>query len=299
MAENKFLNKDKKNNEFTNSSAYNKAKEMESGFVKSRKANPEEASQNDKVKLNSESQVKTEKKTKVKKEVFTAEQEGIGNSKQKNYGAYQITLSPSLCMTVFVTLAITLAFVFLFGFILGKGMISEPIMAEPEKFNPQTQSTVSENAENGEQPENIDQILPKEELKFLTTLKAESNPETEVEEIEPEQEQISSEVAQESLAIPKAQPQGETNQIASIDQVFDYDVRVAAFRREEQADNLRQKLEGGGFRTKKIVETDEKGNWYFVHIVMRAKEKQFQENIGLIKDFAIRDYIVKEKKAVE
>ncbi len=199
-------------------------------------------------------------------------------------------------MTVFVTLGITLFFVFLFGLIVGKGILSDPIVIESEINKQKNEISIVDNFDQEQQiprannsPESShDEILPKEDLKFLTTLKTENEDIKELEEaeiIENKNEQLN-----QGLKKPVEQ--------AKLNQTFDYDVRVAAFRKESQADTLREKLEGGGFRTKKVIEKDSKGNWYFVHIMMRAKEDRFEENIELIKDFAIRDYIVKDKKAV-
>ncbi len=294
------------------SSAYTKAKEMEHGFVKSRKAvkkNEEDEHKFDT--LNTvdekpdfsnldvqEEEVKKEnedllpvKKEAEKKEIFSldtvAESDTLEIKTSPVKEGYQVSLSPSLCLTLFVTAVITLAFVFLFGLIIGKGMMSEPDLESSENINMHDEQ--KNNASNSDLvgdkklSEEYEKVLPAEELKFLTNLKKET-------EKEPEK----------TIEDDKKIDQPEKKQeVDPADQIFDYTVQVAAFRNADQADILREKLEGEGFRTLKKTNKDSKGNWYLVNVLMRANQERFLENVSLFKKFAIKDYLIKGKVPVE
>lgn len=247
------------------SSSYKKADNMESGFIKV----VESKQTNEKtIPPTPQNEIQDTKST-------------TGKAISKVTQGYQITLSPSVCITAFVTLLITVAFIFLFGLIIGKGMIPVTIQEKPEKLQPQMQLSESQQTPHD--------VLPKEELQFMTALKVETPKESEVDTQTRTNEQNLSDAIGERH-----------DEIIPSSRNFDFNIRVAAFRNGDQADTLREKLEGAGYRTRRIVEKDSKGkNWYFVHVLLRGSEVRLKQAQEEFKKFAIRDSIIKEQKEVK
>lgn len=263
-----------------NSLAKNKADGMESGFIKTRR-NPlqKEAANSGVININqnisnTKIQPDPNKHTNLEDNFRnTKHTENSENSTNNKKNSLQITLSPSACITALVTLLVTISFIFLFGLIIGKGMVPAPSKAEPEKLLPESQIAKEKT-----------EILPKEKLQFMTNLK------TETVEKPPTDEKPS--IKAETKIIPPTK-------IIPSTRIYDFNIRTAAFRNDVQADTLREKLEGAGFRTLKIIEKDAKGNWYFVHILLRGTETKLEEAREIFKKFAIRDSIIKEQKEVK
>ena len=87
--------------------------------------------------------------------------------------------------------------------------------------------------------------------------------------------------------------------LANINKKYDYDIRVAAFRNEDQADKLRIKLETDGFRTRRNVKADDKGNWYYVHVLLIGTEERLRKSRERFKKFGISDTIIESKTELE
>lgn len=258
--------KEEKSLDYVQSSSFKKADNMENGFVKI--AEPKNH--------NEKSSSSTQRK--LEQDLENKEEKSFDNKVQ----GYQISLSPSLCITAFVTLLITMAFIFLFGFIIGKGMMPVQELAEPEKLQPQMQVADTSSVMPQE-------VLPKEDLQFMTTLK--------VEPAKKKEHDVDKHAMEQNLADAIGEKHDE---IIPSSRIFDFNIRVAAFRQAEQADTLREKLEGAGYRTIRVVEKDSKGkNWYFVHVLMRGSELRLNQAREEFKKFAIRDSIIKEQKEVK
>lgn len=195
-----------------------------------------------------------------------------------------ITLSSSACVTAFVTIVATVCFAFLFGLIIGKGMA--PVVEKQEPV--QLAAKIKE--------EKKVEVLPKEELQFMTSLKTEPERKT-AEQIaqEAEQAKLEAEARQKALEAKKQEAEAKAN----VNKKYDFDIRVAAFRSEEQADDLRIKLESDGFRTKKNIKKDNKGNWYFIHVLLIGTEQRLKESQERFKKFGVRDTIVESKTEVK
>lgn len=199
-----------------------------------------------------------------------------------------ITLSTSACITALVTIFASVGFAFLFGLIIGKGM-TPPV--QKEKPVPLTANV---------QEEQVKIVMPKEDLQFMTSLKKEPEKKT-AEEIlaEQEAEKKANEERLKAQAEAKKEAEQKTAALANVNKKFDYDIRVAAFRNEDQANDLRLKLETDGFRTKKNVKKDAKGNWYFIHVLLIGTEERLKESQERFKKFGVRDTIVENKVEVK
>lgn len=208
--------------------------------------------------------------------------------KEKETAKQGIVLNSSACITAFVTILALVGFSFLFGLIIGKGMTPAVQKDEPVPLT----ANIKE--------EKIKEVLPKEELQFMTSLKKDQDKKT-AEQIAAEQE---AEIkANEERLKAKAEAQKEAEKkaenLANAGKKFDYDIRVAAFRNEDQADDLRLKLEADGYRTKKNVKKDNKGSWFFVHVLMIGTEERLKESQERFKKFGVRDTIVENKVEVK
>lgn len=195
-----------------------------------------------------------------------------------------VVLSTSACITAFVTILALVGFAFLFGLIIGKGMTPAVQKENPVPLT----ATVKE--------EKVKPVLPKEELQFMTSLKKEPEKKT-AEQIAAEQEAEKKANEERLKAKAQAQEQAEkkAETLANAGKKFDYDIRVAAFRNEAQADDLRLKLEADGFRTKKNVKKDNKGSWFFIHVLLIGTEERLKESQERFKKFGVRDTIIENK----
>lgn len=207
---------------------------------------------------------------------------------EKENARQGIVLSTSACITAFVTILAMVGFAFLFGLIIGKGMTPAVQKDEPVSLTAKVKE------------EKVQQVLPKEELQFMTSLKKEPAKKT-AEQIAAEQEAEKKANEERLKAKAEAQEQAEkkAETLANAGKKFDYDIRVAAFRNEAQADDLRLKLESDGFRTKKNVKKDNKGSWFFVHVLMIGTEERLKESRERFKKFGVRDIIVENKVEVK
>lgn len=207
---------------------------------------------------------------------------------EKENARQGIVLSTSACITAFVTILAMVGFAFLFGLIIGKGMTPAVQKDEPVSLTAKVKE------------EKVQQVLLKEELQFMTSLKKEPAKKT-AEQIAAEQEAEKKANEERLKAKAEAQEQAEkkAETLANAGKKFDYDIRVAAFRNEAQADDLRLKLESDGFRTKKNVKKDNKGSWFFVHVLMIGTEERLKESRERFKKFGVRDIIVENKVEVK
>ena len=76
--------------------------------------------------------------------------------------------------------------------------------------------------------------------------------------------------------------------------VFDYIYQVAAFRDENSADSLRQKLEGYGYRT--ILQRE--GNLLLVQVRMRGSSQAEAEFVEVLRQLKLGNPILKSKTPV-
>lgn len=182
--------------------------------------------------------------------------------------AWELRLTPSMLVMAGVLTVVTLCFFFLFGLIIGRGSVPPPSSPALERLVP------PENAASGE--EAPERILPEEDLRFMTNLKSDTP-------------------GQSAAAKPAAEPAPTSKPGAAPSQdkgLYDFVLRVAAFKSEDQADALRAKLEGAGMRTRMVREKAQKGTWYFVQVLYRGTKDNLEAMRGTLSDFGIRDSIL-------
>lgn len=191
-------------------------------------------------------------------------------------GGWSLQLTPSLLLMLVVFELVTLSFFFLFGLIIGKGTVPPPPQIELERILP---------AEEG-RTEQAQEILPQEELRFMANLKADE----------------SATEQQPAPASSVERPESSKNAasvLADDSSLYDFVIRVAAFKSDEQADVLRARLEGAGMRTRLQREKAQKGTWSFVLILFRGTEVKMNQMRETLPSFGIRDSIIVSKTAVQ
>lgn len=189
---------------------------------------------------------------------------------------WPLHLTPSLVLMFVVFELVTLSFFFLFGLVIGKGTVPPPPQAELERILP-TEENRAEQAQ---------EILPQEELRFMANLKTD----------EPSD-------SREQTATPPAsghsEPQKNESSVLEDDSnLYDFVIRVAAFKNEEQADALRARLEGAGMRTRLLREKAQKGTWHFVQVLFRGTEVKMNQMRQGLPAFGLRDSIVTSKTPI-
>lgn len=222
--------------------------------------------------------------------------EDSSKSKEKS-SDFQLILTPSMCTAAFISLLIAITAVFFFGYSLGKSSIVYPEKEKAERIPISVPEEVKVEAK----------VIPQEDLTFMKELQENPPKHKTPEDIEAEKLLAESKKAEE-LARKQAEEQKlkseQKVQVAKSSQVkedtstvFDFNIRLAAFRDSLQADKLRERLEGAGYRT--VLTTSASGRkWYFVHVLLRGTEKRLQEAREDFKKFAIRDSIIQEKTPV-
>ena len=191
---------------------------------------------------------------------------------------WPLNLTPSLILMFVVFELVTLSFFFLFGLIVGKGTVPPPQQAELEQILPEE---VAENSPSQE-------ILPQEALRFMTNLKTDESAEE-----QPQNTQAA------ATGNGEAQSKKESSFLDDDSNLYDFVIRVAAFKNEEQADALRARLEGAGMRTRLQKEKAQKGTWHFVLVLFRGTEVKMNKLRETFPSFGVRDSILVSKTPVE
>lgn len=200
--------------------------------------------------------------------------------------AWEVRLTPSMLIMLAVLTLVTLCFFFLFGLIIGRGSVPPPPQPELEHLLPQTSATA---------PEAPEHILPEEELRFMTNLKSDATAavgDTSGEQTAPAPAPASQvKPSQAGNPKPAASARQDTGK-------YDFVLRVAAFKAEEQADALRAKLEGAGMRTRMVKQKAQKGTWHFVQVLYRGTTDNMQALRDTLGELGLKDSIVSSKTPV-
>ncbi|MCH5276233.1 MAG: SPOR domain-containing protein [Desulfovibrionaceae bacterium] len=193
---------------------------------------------------------------------------------------WELRLTPSILVMAAVLTLVTLCFFFLSGLIIGRGSV--PLTASPvlERLVPDADKP-------GDEEKAQEQILPQEDLRFMSNLKKDAPAESEA----PASPGVKATADGAPPAKAQPAPPPDPGQ-------YDFVLRVAAFKSEEQADALRASLEGAGMRTRMIKEKAQKGTWFFVQVHYRGTRDAMETMRETLGSFGIRDSIVTSATAV-
>lgn len=228
---------------------------------------------------------------------------------------WNMTVTPSAVVTASVLGMILLAFTFLSGVIVGRGTMPLPQALELEKLAP----------EDPVQADMTDRILSQEELKFMTSLKARESEGVLSAARETGKDGKSSKTGKDARAakaakdaraekesrasrarIEAARRETERKAEKSSAQkpsqkatVFDYVLRVAAFKEPAPAQRLAERLIKEGMRPQRHMGRSTTGLWHYVSVPMRGTVEDLQVMRRKLEKFGLRDAMVISKKVVE
>lgn len=201
--------------------------------------------------------------------------------------AWRANITPSALVTMSVLALVMLGFCFLSGVIVGRSSMPLPQALELDTL-------LSEEPKAGEeQSEEPEKILPKEELRFMTSLKndaaggvladAQKDPGAKpaVTQEKPRQEKPAQEVQK-----PR-EPQ------------FDYVLRVAAFKEAKQAQALLNTLTKDGLRARRTQTKTSRSTWYYVQVLMRGSKADLQMLRRKLDGYGLHDAMVLSEKPVK
>ena len=188
---------------------------------------------------------------------------------------YTFSLSFAGLLTSGIVIIIAIGWIFAFGVIVGRGI-------NPEKQLPELAKLLPAPADNATEAK--DAILKPEELTFMAELKNQTG-------------KASSQpapVAQAAAAKPVVQSD-KPAAVSGADktpkvQRFDFVFQAVAYKNREQADKLREKLEGEGLRTRMTIEKDSKGKpkWFRVQVLFRGNEEDAAATQKIMERFGIK-----------
>ncbi len=231
---------------------------------------------------------------------------------------WNMTVTPSALVTMSVLGMVLLAFTFLSGVIVGRGTMPLPQALELEKLAP----------EDPVQTAAADRILSQEELNFMTSLKAregvgvlsdargtdrqaraakdarsakaDARAEKEARAAQARAEAARREAEREAAkkAAKKAEQKVEQKTVKEA-ALFDYVLRVAAFKEAAPAQRLAERLSKEGMRPQRHMGRSTTGLWHYVSVPMRGTVEDLQVMRRKLDKFGLRDAMVISKKAVE
>ena len=211
---------------------------------------------------------------------------------------YTISLSPAGVVTSVIIGIIAIGWIFAFGVIVGRG------------YNPETQiSELTNLLPPPQEEEKTEPILKPEELKFMSELKdkeartirlpqsSAQNASVQLTDIESRTAASASSHVEKNAAADKSAPSLEKKGSERFDFVF----QAVAYKKREQADSLREKLEGEGLRTRLNIDKDKEGKprWYRVQVLYRGTESDLDHVRAIMDDMNIREPKLISKQPVK
>lgn len=196
-------------------------------------------------------------------------------------------ITPSALVTMSVLALVLLGFSFLSGVIVGRGSMPLPQALELDRL------LSEESKEPGENEEAPEKILPKEELRFMTSLKSEQ-PGSVLSAAGAVPGTVAEVPAKEEAPV---KPKPETQKVR--EPQFDFVLRVAAFKEPEQAQALRDRLTKDGIKARRTQTKTKRTTWYYVQVLMRGSKADLQVMRSRLDRYGLHDAMVTSEKAVK
>lgn len=192
-----------------------------------------------------------------------------------------------------ILLIIALGWIFAFGVIIGRGYNPEEKMPTFAQMLPKQDEDTEKKA---------DTVLKAEELTFMRDLKQKGYDVTPVAPLSPltatkEDNPPSGSAEPPSTPAEKVEPE---KIIEPPVQNYNFVFQVAAFRRSEQAEILRKKLQVQNLRTKITIENDKDGKpyWYRVQVLFRGSQEETSKALDIFQKLKIKDARIVSKTPV-
>ena len=205
-------------------------------------------------------------------------------------GAWTATITPSAIITASVLSLILLAFSFLCGIIIGRGTMPMPQALELQQLLPE-ENTEESRDEPGEAMESI---LPKEELRFMTSLKSDQPAGVLSDQGKTEQRAASG-----AAVVVQEKPKPKPEVSETKEPVVDYVLRVAAFKSADSAQTLKNDLTKAGLRARCTQTKTKRGTWHYVQVLLRGTSADFQRTKSILDDAGLHDFMILSKKTVK
>ncbi|WP_276819106.1 SPOR domain-containing protein [Mailhella massiliensis] len=201
---------------------------------------------------------------------------------------WKANITPSALVTISVLALVLLGFSFLSGVIVGRSSMPLPQALELERL-------LADETPAGEgEAEEKEKILPKEELRFMTSLKSDPSGGV-LSDAQPQAASAAPAVTQEK---PKEEKPKQEVQKPKEPQ-FDYVLRVAAFKEQAQAKALAERLTKDGLKTRRTQTKTKRGTWYYVQVLFRGSKADLQMMRRTLDKYGLHDAMLVSEKAVK
>ena len=220
--------------------------------------------------------------------------EPIRDEKRSGGMAWTARITPSALVTASVLALILLTFSFLCGIIVGRGTMPLPQPQELKHLLP-AEAAGEEGTEEGKASE---AILPKEELRFMTSLKSEQDAGVLSERSKAENAPVSGEEPK-NLKPETVSEKAKAEVVEPQKPLTDYVIRVAAFKNAEQAQSLRSRLAKAGLRARYAQTKTKRGTWHYVQVLLRGTDTDFQKTKSILNAEGLRDFMILSRKPVK
>lgn len=213
---------------------------------------------------------------------------GIGEASKESLFSWRATITPSTLVTICILALIMLGFTFLSGVIVGRSSMPLPQALELD-------TVLSESLKPGEKAQDEpEKILPKEELRFMTNLKSDAGGGilsgakdiADSAAASHEAEEKNKKAVQVQEKKEKAEP------------LFDYTLRVAAFKNKDQAKNLASRLSKEGIKSSSTQKKTGRATWHYVQVSIRGSKGDLQALRKKLDAFGLHDAMLTAEKPV-
>lgn len=201
---------------------------------------------------------------------------------------WKANITPSALVTISVLALVLLGVSFLSGVIVGRSSMPLPQALELERL------LADDAPENEGEVEEKEKILPKEELRFMTSLKNDASGGV-LSDAEAPAAQSAAQVTQEK---PKEEKPKQEAQKPKEPQ-FDYVMRVAAFKEQSQAKALSDRLTKDGLKARRTQAKTKRGTWYYVQVSFRGGKGDVQMMRRTLDKYGLHDAMLISEKAVK
>lgn len=214
--------------------------------------------------------------------------DGNVEEKKESIFSWRATITPSALVTISILTLVMLGFSFLSGVIVGRSSMPLPQALELDTL-------LSEPPKSGENPlDEPEKILPKEELRFMTNLKNDAGG------------GILSNAKDNADSATSPQPAEDKNKKSVPEQkkkekaepLFDYTLRVAAYKNEDQAKNLASRLSKEGIKSSRTQKKAGRTTWHYVQVSLRGSKGDLQILRKKLDAFGLHDAMITGEKPV-
>ncbi len=207
--------------------------------------------------------------------------------------SWNVRITPSAIITVGLLLAVLCSAIFFYGVFVGKS--NQPIATPVELESLVTEEKVQPDEDNSQD------ILPKEELRFMSRLKREQTGSVLA---EPEKNAPAS--GQAEASAPRADKPAEAKKPEPApkaeekprDPQFNFVLRAATFNDRESAQKAAARLSKDGVRTRVTQVRSGKRTWHYVQVILKGSREDLKNTRGILARHGMKDAMVIKEQAV-